>query len=154
MRMLTRGLIAAAVLLVPCSRPADAASGLVTRPSPYGVVETIDRLEAAARERGLAVIARVDHAAAAQRAGLVLRPTQLLVFGNPRGGTPLMQSAQPAGIDLPLKALAWEDERGQVWLGYNEPRWIAERHGVVDRAEVVSAMASVLAALAETATRK
>jgi uncharacterized protein (DUF302 family) len=128
-------------------------SGLVTKRSQYSVGETIDRLERAAKDRDFVVLARVDHAGAAQRAGLTLRPTQLLIFGNPRGGTPLMQSAQTAGIDLPLKALAWEDSAGQIWLAYNDPSWLALRHGVQDRAEVIKATTAVLEALTDTATK-
>jgi uncharacterized protein (DUF302 family) len=133
--------------------PAAAASGLITKRSPYSVLETVDRLARAAKERDLVVIARVDHAGAAQKVGLTLRPTQLLIFGNPKAGTPLMQSAQSAGIDLPLKALAWEDEMGQVWLAYNDPAWLAERHGVKDRAEIVKAMTAALEALTDAATK-
>ncbi len=75
------------------------------------------------------MFARIDHAAGAARIGKTLRPTELLIFGNPQGGTPLMECAQSAGIDLPLKAMAWEDAQGQAWLGYNDPAWIAQRHG-------------------------
>ena len=131
---------------------ARAAGGLVTKQSQYSVAETVDRLERAVKARDLVVIARVDHAGAAQKAGLTLRPTQLLIFGNPKAGTPLMQGAQSAGIDLPLKALAWEDETGQVWLAYNDPAWLAERHGVTGRAEVVKAMTAALEALTDAAT--
>ena len=96
--------------------------------SPHSVKETIDRFEAAAKARGLNVFLRVDHAAGAKTIGKALRPTELLVFGNPQGGTPLMECAQSVGIDLPLKALAWQDASGQVWLGYNDPQFIANRH--------------------------
>ena len=102
--------------------------GLVTLPSNYAVTDTIDRLRDAVTGAGLKVFARVNHAAGAREAGLELRPTELLMFGNARGGTPLMQDTQTAGIDLPLKALAWADESGQTWLSYNDPAWIAERH--------------------------
>jgi len=104
--------------------------GLVTLPSNYPVPDTIDRLRDAVTTAGLRVFARVDHAAGAREAGLELRPTELLVFGNARGGTPLMQDTQTAGIDLPLKALAWADEDGQTWLSYNDPAWIAGRHAL------------------------
>jgi uncharacterized protein (DUF302 family) len=104
--------------------------GLVTLPSNYPVPDTIDRLRDAVTAAGLRVFARVDHAAGAREAGLELRPTELLVFGNARGGTPLMQDKQTAGIDLPLKALAWADEDGQTWLSYNDPAWIAGRHAL------------------------
>ncbi len=104
--------------------------GLVTLQSNYPVADTIDRLTDAATAAGLQVFARVDHAAGAREAGLELRPTELLVFGNARGGTPLMQDKQTAGLDLPLKALAWVDQDGQTWLSYNDPAWIAGRHAL------------------------
>ena len=90
----------------------------------------MDRLETEIRTKGMEVFARIDHAANAADAGLNLRPTELIIFGNARGGTPLMQSAQTIGIDLPLKALVWQDASGKTWISYNEPSWIAQRHGV------------------------
>ena len=141
------------LVMLMLTTPAGATGGLVTKRSAYPVAETMDRLERAVKERQLIVVARVDHAAAAQKAGLTLRPTQLLIFGNPKAGTPLMQSAQTIGIDLPLKVLVWEDDKGQVWLAYNDPAWLAARHDVTDRAEVVRAMIGALNALTEAATR-
>jgi uncharacterized protein (DUF302 family) len=118
-------------------------NGLITVESRFGVTETIDRLAEAVRRAGLLVFARIDHAAGARDVGAWLRPTELLIFGNPKGGTPLMQDSQLAGIDLPVKALAWEDEHGKVWLSYNDPHWIAERHGLGDASrEAVAAMAA------------
>jgi uncharacterized protein (DUF302 family) len=105
-------------------------SGLTAVRSPYDVKTTIDRMDAAAKARNFAVVARVDHAAGAQRIGRTLRPTELLIFGNPQGGTPLMECAQSAGIDLPVKALAWQDASGQVMLGYNDPAYLGARHGL------------------------
>jgi uncharacterized protein (DUF302 family) len=102
--------------------------GLTTIPSSFSVRETINRLERIARTRGLIVFARIDHGEGATQVGLTLRPTELLLFGHPRGGTPLMQDQQTAGIDLPVKALAWEDADGRVWVTYNEADWIASRH--------------------------
>src|ERR1700689_5417830 len=110
-------------------------NGLTTIASAHGVKDTIDRLESEVKSKGMRVFARVDHAAGAKEVGLPLRPTELLIFGNARGGTPLMQATQSIGIDLPLKALAWEDADGKVWLSYNEPTWIAERHGADQVAE-------------------
>lgn len=111
---------------------AYAADGLVTMPSPYSAQETMDKLEKLVKERGLHVFARIDHAAGAAKIGKTLRPTQLLIFGNPQGGTPLMECAQTVGIDLPLKALVWEDAAAKVWLGYNDPAFLAQRHGAGD----------------------
>lgn len=130
-----------------------AVEGLVTVRSPVPVRETIDRLVAAAEAAGLRVFARIDHAAGAAAAGLGLRPSELLIFGHPRGGTPLMQERQTAGIDLPVKALAWEDADGAVWLSWNEAEWLAHRHGLGEAsAEAVEAIRDGLAGLAAAAT--
>jgi len=106
---------------------AMAADGLTTIPSSYGAKETMDRLEAEIKAKGMVAFARIDHAAGAAQVGLPLRPTELLVFGGAKAGTPLMQSNQSIGIDLPLKALVWQDANGKVWLSYNEPSWLAKR---------------------------
>lgn len=127
-----------------------AAEGLVTLSSPHSAAATMDRLETAVRDKGLTVFARIDHAAGARKIGEALRPTEVILFGNPRGGTPFMQCAQTAGIDLPLKALVWEDADGQVWLGYNDPVYLAQRHEVPDCA-VAGRLATVLRTLAESA---
>jgi uncharacterized protein (DUF302 family) len=126
--------------------------GLTTIPSRFGPNETMDRLEAEVRAKGMTVFARIDHAAGASEAGLELRPTEVIIFGNARGGTPLMQSAQTIGIDLPLKALVWEDASGTTWLSYNEPGWIAQRHGVANAEPVVSKMSAALSAMSRKAT--
>jgi len=129
-----------------------AENGLVTVPSQHSVHDTIDRLEAAATAKGMTIFARVDHAAGAQAIGMALRPTLLLIFGNARVGTPLMQAQQSIGIDLPLKALAWEDAAGKVWLSCNDPTWVAKRHGAAGAAApIAQAIATGLAALAQHA---
>jgi len=125
--------------------------GLTTIASSHDPKETIDRLETEIRAKGMTVFARIDHAAGAAEVGLTLAPTELIVFGNARGGTPLMQSVQTVGIDLPLKALVWKDATGKTWLSYNEPIWIAQRHGVANAEQVVSKMAAALSAMARTA---
>lgn len=115
-------------LLLAVVPAAFAADGLVRVKSAHPPKETIDRLERIVKDKGMTVFVRVDHAAGAAKLGKMLRPTELLVFGNPQGGTPLMECAQSAGIDLPMKAMAWQDAKGQSWLGYNDPAWIARRH--------------------------
>ncbi len=107
-----------------------AVDGLTTIPSDFGAKETMDRLEAEVKSKGLTVFARVDHAAGAAAVGIKLRPTELLIFGNAKGGTPLMEADQRIGIDLPLKALVHQDEAGKVWLSYEEPSWLARRYGL------------------------
>jgi uncharacterized protein (DUF302 family) len=127
-------------------------NGLTTIPSAHSAKATIDRLESDVKSKGMTVFARVDHSAGAKEVGLPLRPTELLIFGNARGGTPLMQAAQTIGIDLPLKAVAWEDADGKVWLSYNEPTWIADRHGASDQvAEVAQRLGVALAGLSKAA---
>ncbi len=130
--------------------PALAAEGLVAVKSPHSALETMNRFEAVAKQRGLTVFARVDHAAGATKVGKTLRPTEVLIFGNPQGGTPLMECAQSMGIDLPLKALVWEDASKQVWIGYNDVAYLAKRHeaGACPAAEAVGKALSGLAAAA------
>jgi uncharacterized protein (DUF302 family) len=122
-------------------------AGLTTVISKYPFTDTVAALEREIGRRGMSVFAKIDHSAAAQLADLVLRPTVLLLFGNAKVGTPLMQQAQSMGIDLPLKLLVWEDEQGAVQISYNQPAWLAARHGV-DHAAIVDAMSAALAALA------
>jgi len=129
----------------------DVVNGLTTVASSFGPKETMDRLETEIRAQGMAVFARIDHAAGAAEVGLTLRPTELIIFGNARGGTPLMQSAQTVGIDLPLKALVWQDAEGKTWISYNEPGWIAQRHRVANAKRVVSSMGAALTAIVTAA---
>ena len=126
--------------------------GLTTIRSRFGPKETMDRLQAEIRAKGMTVFARIDHAAGAAEVGLTLRPTELIIFGNARGGTPLMESVQTVGIDLPLKALVWEDAGGETYLSYNEPSWIAQRHNVANAEPVVSKMAAGLSAISRAVT--
>ena len=130
-----------------------AAEGLITIRSSHGPGETMSRLQAEVKAKGLTVFARIDHAAGAAAVGLPLRPTEVLVFGNAKGGTPLMQAVQTTGVDLPLKALVWQDASGDTWLSYNDPSWLAKRHGLAREAEApVLALAVALDALARAAT--
>jgi uncharacterized protein (DUF302 family) len=136
---------------MPASDSSPVVEGLTTMPSRFGPSQTMDRLEAEIRARGLNVFARIDHAAGAAKVGLTLAPTDLIIFGNARGGTPLMQSVQTVGIDLPLKILSWQDAANNTWLSYNEPTWIAQRHGVAGRESTVEKMADLLRAIAKEA---
>src|SRR5262245_1980324 len=129
------------------------AEGLCTVPSTHGPKETMSRLEAEVKAKGLTVFAHVDHAAGAAEVGLPLRATDLLIFGNAKGGTPLMQLDQTMGIDLPLKVLVWQDQAGATWLSYNDPGWLAQRHGLGRDAEpTVNALTGALRAIAKAAT--
>jgi uncharacterized protein (DUF302 family) len=128
-------------------------SGLVTIVSSFSPEATVQRLVDAIAARGLSVFARVDHAKNAADAGLELRPTELVIFGNAKGGTPIMSANQRSGIDLPMKALVWQDAEGHVWLAYNDPRWLADRHGIGPSAgRAMDAMMAGLASIAAEAT--
>ncbi len=130
-------------------------NGLITVSSIYPVKETTDRFIETVSTKGLTVFARIDHAANASKQGLTLRPTELVIFGNPKAGTPLMQDNQTSGIDLPLKVLIWEDENGKVWLTYNDTQWIASRHSLSDKAStVIKTMAEAIKAMTTSATSK
>jgi catalase len=129
--------------------------GLTTVQSDFGPPETMSRLEAQIKAHGMSVFARINHAALAAEGGLKLRPTEVVIFGNPRGGTPLMQANQTMGIDLPLKALVWQDESGKTWLSYIEPVWLAKRHGVEAAGErTLAAMSLALSEMAARATKE
>ena len=126
---------------------------MIIKPSRHSVAVTLDRLEAALNEKGITRVARWDHAGAASSVGMALKPMEVLIFGNPKLGTPLMQSNPRAGVDLPLKVLAWEDDRGQVWVGYTSIDALAARHEIHDRGELVQKITAVLDALTDQAAR-
>ncbi len=129
--------------------------GLTRWMSSFDQAVTMEKLHEAVVEQGMTIVAQIDHAAAAAAAGLELRPTVVLLFGNALAGTPLMQAAPTVGIDLPLKALVWTDEEGATWLAYNDPSWLAARHGARAGNELVLAtMRKVLATVADSATRR
>ncbi|MDA0241488.1 MAG: DUF302 domain-containing protein [Proteobacteria bacterium] len=149
----------AAVLISLSLAPASLAQNvagkdMIVQQSAHDVTKTIDRLSAILKEKGITVVTRVDHAAAAKRIGATMLPSQVLVFGNPKLGTPLMQSDPTIGIDLPLKALAWQDADGKVWLAYNDPAFLAKRHGITDRAKAFMTMSTVLKGVTAAAAKK
>ena len=127
-------------------------SGLISVKSPHDVKTTADRLETALKEKGMTVFIRVNHAEGARTVGMELRPTELVVFGNPNVGTPLMQCSQGVAIDLPQKALIWEDETGHVWLSYNDPHYLVKRHKIEGCDEVVKKIENALNSFAQAAT--
>jgi uncharacterized protein (DUF302 family) len=131
-----------------------AADEMVTKPSAHSVKATLDRLESALQEKGIKVAARWDHAAGGASVGMPLRPIEVIIFGNPKLGTPLMQSNPRIGVDLPLKVLAWEDDAGKVWIGYTAPKALGERYDIKDRDEVIKQITGALDALTTRAASK
>lgn len=127
-------------------------NGMISKKSKYSVKETLDRLEAALKKKGITIALRWNHATRGKSVGIPIRPTELLIFGNPKLGTNFFTSNQTAGIDLPMKALAWKDKDGQVWLTYNDPSYIAKRHGITDRDKIVKKMTGALDKLTSIAT--
>ena len=141
------------ILLLLFASLAQAAAGLVAVKSAHSVAETADRLEAALNAKGMTVFNRIDHAAGAASVGAELRPTTLVIFGNPKVGTPLMQCAQTMGIDLPQKALIWQDDSDQTWFGYNDPHYLADRHQLQGCQEAIDKVAGALNNFASAATQ-
>ncbi len=139
------------VVLVPIMSVAGD-NGMISKKSNFSVKVTLDRLENVLRKKGITIVTRWSHDAGAKKAGIDLRPTELLIFGNPKMGSHFFTSNQTAGIDLPMKALAWKDEKGQVWLTYNDPVYIANRHGINDRPAIVKKMTGALNNLTNAAT--
>lgn len=146
-----RALILFSLLAMISSTMAADNSGLISKKSPYSVSQTLDRLEAILKKKEISVVTRWSHDQGAKKAGIPLRPTELLIFGNPKLGSHLFSSRQTAGIDLPMKALAWQDENGQVWLSYNDPAYLAARHQISDRSDTVSKMSAALDTLSNAA---
>lgn len=141
----------AVLVLVLSTALAQADDGLVKKLSARGVQTTMDSLENLIRNKGLTVFARVDHAAGAAKVGEDMLPTQLLIFGNPAIGTQLISSQRTVGIDLPIKVLIWEEPDGRIWIAYNDPAYLAERHGIEDRDEVLQKMAGAVKGLVSAA---
>lgn len=144
--------LVAAVLFLALSTTTALSDKIVATESKFGVKETLDRLAAALDQRGIKVAARINHAAGAKAAGMELPPTEVLLFGNPKLGTPLMQSNPEIGIDLPMKVLAWQDGAGKVWVGYTAPEALKARYGITDRDQVFSSMSTALEGLVKSAS--
>ena len=151
--VLTTALLLLAASGLVLAAPMADSNGMISKKSAYSVKETIDRLEAVLKKKGITIVTRWSHSDRAKAVNIPLRPTELLLFGNPKLGSNMFTSKQTAGIDLPMKALAWEDENGQVWLTYNDPAYIAKRHGITDRAKVVAKMTAALDKFSTLATQ-
>ena len=139
-------------ILLSTQAYANSSDGIVIIKSNNSVTATIDKLETVLKNKGMTIFKRVDHAAGTEKAGLKLRPTELLIFGNPKVGTPLMLCSQTAALDLPQKALAYKDENGQVWLAYNDPAYMANRHNIKDCEAAIQKVTNVLAKFSKAAT--
>ena len=140
-------------ILLSTQASADVSSGIIRIKSNHDVTTTIDKLENVLKTKGMTIFKRVNHTAGAEKAGLQLRPTELLIFGNPKVGTPLMLCSQTAALDLPQKALAYEDENGEVWLAYNDPAYMAKRHNLKDCDKPVQKVTQALANFTRAATK-
>lgn len=151
---MTRILILFMTLMFAAPSVWAADDGLISKKSPYSVKKTLNRLEKLLRSKGITIAKRWSHDKGGKKAGIPLRPTELLIFGNPKLGTHFFTSNQTAGIDLPMKALAWKDESGQVWLTYNDPQYIADRHGIKDRDNIVKKMTNALNNMTNAAIAK
>ena len=147
-----RKLLLSFISILFFSSLAIADNGLISIKSSYDVKVTADRLEKTLKVKGMTVFTRINHTEGAQKVGKKLRPTVLIIFGNPKVGTPLMQCGQSVAIDLPQKALIWKDEAGQVWLSYNDPKYLAKRHGIKDCVEVIKKIENALSNFASAAT--
>jgi len=147
-------LIVALTGLFASSAMADEVDGLIKMKSMHSVTVTIDRLANIVKKKGITVALRWNHSAKANKLGIKMRPTELLIFGNPKLGSHIMTSEQTAAIDMPLKAIAWKDANGQVWLGYNDPAYIARRHHITNRDEVVAKISKALASMTAKAAGK
>lgn len=148
------GLALAASAVFGTAGTAVAQEGLVVVESAHSVSDTMDKLAAVLESKGMNIFGRVNHAAGAAKAELELRPTEVLIFGNPKVGTPLMQCAQSVAIDLPQKALVWEAEDGKVYLGYNDPMYLKARHGIEGCDKVLETVSGALGNFAKAATAK
>lgn len=140
-------------LLLFFASNAMAENGLVTTKSSHSVADTADRLVAILEDKGMTVFDRINHTEGAKSAGLTLRPTEVIIFGNPKVGTPLMQCTQTAAIDLPQKMLIWEDEGGDTWMGYNDPKYLAKRHQIIGCDEVIAKIETALRSFVNAAAK-
>ncbi len=141
-----------ALALFTIAIPAAAADGVITIPSVFTVSETADRLQNILDEKGMTIFNRIKHSESASKVGIELRKTELIIFGNPKAGSPLMKCQQSVAIDLPQKALIWEDDKAQVWLSYNDPRYLAARHNISGCEEVVLKIEKALTSIANSAS--
>jgi len=142
------------LLVLLTALPLMAADGLINVQSDFSVKETTARLENILNEKGMTIFNQINHSDAAQKVGVDLRTTQLIIFGNPKVGSPLMQCQQSVAIDLPQKAIIWEDDMSKVWISYNDPRYLGERHNIIGCDEVITKVEKALSGITKAAARK
>lgn len=147
-------IIALVIAVAICTAPAEADDGLIVKKSPYSVADTLNRLEKLLQAKGVIIFARIDHAAGAKKAGMELRPTQALLFGNPKIGTPLMMANQRIGLDLPLKVVVWQDADGATQLGYLDPAKLKGRYAITGKDKTFETIAGVLGKMTDAAVKK
>ena len=152
-RIVTYVLLAIAATMPINAIALAADDNLIVKPSKHSVTATLDKLSTILKSKGITVMARVDHAAGAKKAGMSMSPTQLLIFGNPKMGTPLMLSKRTMGLELPMKVLAWRDDKGKVWIAYTRPDVLKKRNGITDRDPVFKKMTGALGKLTDAATQ-
>ncbi len=145
-------MILAVLSVLLMAAPATAADGVIDVESAFGVAETTGRMERILKKKGMTIFARIQHSEAAGKVGVKLRDTELVIFGNPKVGSPLMSCAQSVAIDLPQKALVWADDKGRVWISYNDPKYMEKRHGILGCEGVISKIASALAGITKAAS--
>jgi uncharacterized protein (DUF302 family) len=146
--------ILTALLILFIAIPVEAADGVVNVSSAFNVEETADRMESILKEKGLTIFNRIKHSEGAGKVGIELRDTELILFGNPKVGSPFMECQQSVALDLPQKALIWEDDKAKVWISYNDPRYLEKRHNVIGCEEVISKIEKALAGIAKSAATK
>ena len=144
--------ILTALMIFFITVPAAASDGLVNVPSTFNVEETADRMETVLREKGMTIFNRIKHFEGAANVGIELRKTELIIFGNPKVGSPFMKCQQSVAIDLPQKALIWEDDNAKVWISYNDPRYLEKRHNIIGCEEVILKIEKALAGIAKSAS--
>ncbi|MCP5197142.1 MAG: DUF302 domain-containing protein [Gammaproteobacteria bacterium] len=147
-------LIVTVLLILSIAPPVCAEDGVISVQSSFNVKETADRMESILKEKGMTVFNRIKHSEAASKVGIELRDTELIIFGNPKVGSLLMKCQQSVAIDLPQKALVWEDDRDKVWISYNDPRYLVKRHNLTDCKEVISKIEKALAGIVKSASTK
>ena len=146
-------LILIGMLILCIAIPVEAADGVVNVQSAFNVKETADRMERVLKEKGMTIFNRIEHSEGAGKVGINLRDTELIIFGNPKVGSPLMKCRQSVALDLPQKALIWKDDKAKVWISYNDPKYLKKRHNITGCGEVISKIEKALAGIAKSASK-